>query len=89
MAQLLLLQPICPWVVAQPSWLEVEPQAVGIEADAEIGQFPSTGVGRRFESRIVLGPHRVRHQVDFTRRETQDFGILVRNDFDRQPIQVG
>ena len=47
------------------------------------------GVGRRFHRAVVLRPQLALEHVDLAGREAQQLRVLIRDDLERQPIQIG
>ena len=69
---------------------EVEPQRVGIDADADLDQLQRALVAQPAQRGDVFRPHvGLRHQVDRAGLQAQDLGVLVAltNSID-QPIEV-
>ena len=54
----------------------------------EVDQLDPPAVGRPLERRVVLGPHLALGEVDLARLQAQQFGVLVRHDLEREPVEV-
>ena len=66
---------------------QVQPERVGIEADAEIDQRQLLLVGRALERRVILGAHLRLREIDLPALERQDLRVLVGHDLDCQPVE--
>ena len=68
---------------------EVEPEGLALDPRPDFGQPHASGVGGRLHRPVVLGPDLALEDIDFARREPQQLRVLIRNDLERQPIQIG
>ena len=88
LAQLVALQPRGTRIAGKRARLQVEPQAVRDEADAQIVQRDASRVGRALERRVGFGSDRRFHGVDLPGLEPQQLRVLVREDLDGETIEV-
>ena len=67
--------------------LQVEPQRVGVDGNADVEQLQAARVGRALHRRIVLEPDLPLREVGLPRLQAEELCTLVRNDFDDDAIQ--
>src|SRR5437868_3859213 len=73
---------------AERSRLEVEPEAVRLIGDAEIVELDAPVVRSALQRRVGVGRDVAVDHVELSGFQPQELRVLIRDDFDRDAIQV-
>ncbi len=68
--------------------LQVEPERVGVEGRARVHEAQLPRCRLALERGVVVGPDLALREIGLPRLQAQQFGVLVRRDLEREPVEI-